>query len=216
MNKFMRATLAEFVGTFILVFVGSAAVVNANGNVLIPAFAHGLAVVGLAYTYGHVSGTQINPAVTLGFLVGGKMSLQEAIADWIAQFAGGILAAFVLFALIPTTGGYGETTGSLTEGSVWMAAAMEAILTFVLVGTIYQTAIYKKADNFAGIAIGLTLTMLILAGGPFTGASLNPARTLGPAIVAGNLSYVLPYFVGIFGGGALAGLFHTYVLPSND
>jgi len=95
---------------------------------------------------------------------------------------------------------------------VWGAAIFELVMTFFLVSTIYQTAVFGKGGNMAGLAIGLTLAGSILAGGTYTGASLNPARTVGPALVAGDLSYVLPYFVGIFGGGILAGLLHTYVL----
>ncbi|PJF27494.1 MAG: hypothetical protein CUN52_14460, partial [Phototrophicales bacterium] len=108
----------------------------------------------------------------------------------------------------------GETTGTLTTSNIWQAALFEAILTFFLVSTVFQAGIYGKAGNMAGLAIGFTLIGLILAGGIFTGASLNPARTFGPAVVAGNLSYLLPYFLGIFGGGAVAGLLHSTYMKS--
>jgi glycerol uptake facilitator-like aquaporin len=99
---------------------------------------------------------------------------------------------------------------------VWTAAVFEAILTFFLVSAVYQAAVYGKAGNLAGVAIGLTLAFSIIAGGVYTGASLNPARTLGPALVAGDLSYALPYLVGIFAGGIIAGLVHTHVFkPEN-
>jgi len=85
-------------------------------------------------------------------------------------------------------------------------------MTFLLVSAIYQTAVYEKAGNLAAVAIGVTLAALILAGGPPTGASYNPARTLGPAMAAGNLSYLFPYFVGTFGGGVLGGIIHGIIL----
>jgi len=213
MNDTLKASLAELVGTFVLVFVGAFAVASGQG-VAVAALAHGLILVAIVYMYGHISGAHVNPAVTLGLLVGGKISAQKAVFYWIAQFAGGIIAAFLLSALIGAQGSFGETTGTLTAGAVWGAAAIEAVLTFFLVSTVYQAAVYGKAGNVAGIAIGFTLGASILAGGTYTGASLNPARTFGPALAAGNLAYVLPYFVGIFGGGAVAGLLHAFVFKS--
>ncbi len=220
MNEIVKPVLAEFVGTFVLVFVGTAAVastVEIGFDVTVPALAHGLVVVALIYVYGHISGTHINPAVTVGLLVGGHINPAKAGAYIVAQFLGGIIAAFLLFALIDgEPGNFGQTVGSITDSNIWGAAVFEAILTFFLVSSIYQAAAFGKAGEFAGIAIGFTLVFSILAGGPFTGASLNPARTLGPALVAGNLGYVLPYFIGIFAGGILAGLLQQYVLkPEN-
>jgi MIP family channel proteins len=223
MGNLFKATVAEFIGTFVLVFVGmgAVAVTVANGfDVTVPALAHGLAVVGLAYTYGHLSGTHINPAVTVGLLVGGKIDVSRAGAYIVAQFLGGIVAAFLLAALTGTElmidGNYGQTVGSLTAGSLVQAAIFEVVLTFFLVSAVYQTAVFGKAGNLAGVAIGFTLTVCILAGGPYTGASLNPARTLGPAMAAGDFSYVPLYFLGIFAGGALAGLLHAYVLTPDE
>lgn len=216
-NRLLRAALAELIGTFTLVFVGVLAVIVAvtpetNSSVLVPAFAHGLAVLGMIYVFGHISGTHINPAVTAGLLVGGKIKLTEAVVYWIAQFLGGIIAAFLAVALVPNPANYGQTIGIITSDNVWTAAVFEAVLTFMLVSAVYQAAVYGKAGNLAGVAIGLTLAFAIIAGGVFTGASLNPARTLGPALAAGDLSYVLPYFVGIFAGGVAAGLLHSRVL----
>lgn len=227
-SKLVRGVIAELIGTFVLVFIGSAAVVVAPiFGVTVPALAHGLVLVALIYTYGHFSGTQINPAVTLGLLVGGKQDIMTSVAYWVAQFAGGIIAAFVLVALLggaenPALLGflgdnafnYGQTKGFLTDTHVWNAAGVEAILTFFLVSAVYQAAVYGRAGKLAGVAIGFTLAASIFAGGALTGASLNPARTLGPALAAGELDYVLPYLVGIFAGGAVAGLLHTYILPA--
>jgi len=230
MNDMTRGFLAELLGTFTLVFVGAAAVVVAPVfGIVAPALGHGLVLVGLIFAYGHISGAQFNPAVTLGLLVGGKQDVTTSIAYMIAQFIGGIIAAFVLVfalggaentALLAFVGdagfNYGQTTGFLTADFVWNAAIIEAILAFLLVSTIYQAAVFGKAGNNAAIAIGLTLAALIFATGAMTGASVNPARTLGPALAAGDLSYVVPYFVGLFAGGAVAGALHAYVLAPTD
>ncbi len=229
-SKLFKPTLAEFVGTFVLVFVGAAAVVVAPlFGVVVPALAHGLILVGLIYAYGNISGAQFNPAVTFSLLVGGKQDAVKSVVFMIAQFAGGIVAAFLLVAALPAPdtevmislfgeGGfnYGVTTGILTESYVWQAALLEAILTFFLVSAVYQAAVHGRAGNLAGVAIGFTLAASILAGGVLTGASLNPARTLGPALAAGDLSYVVPYFVGLFGGGAIGGLLHAYVFSPEE
>lgn len=228
-NAMLRETLAELIGTFVLVFVGAAAVIVAPiFGVVVPALAHGLILVGLIYTYGHISGAQFNPAVTIALLVGGKQDAVRSAIFIVAQFVGGIIAAFLLSTAIPHSNesfmgafiganefNFGVTTGVLTADFVWSAAILEAILTFFLVSAVYQAAVFERAGNLAGVAIGFTLAGSILAGGVLTGASLNPARTLGPALAAGDLSYVLPYFVGIFGGGILAGLLHAHILKSD-
>lgn len=213
-NKLFRPLFAEFLGTFTLVFIGALAVVVAPSvNVIVPALAHGFILVALVYAYGHISGAHFNPAVTIGLLVGGKIDILKAVLYIIVQFVGGIVAALTLVAILgDQIGNYGQTTGTLTETNVWQAAGLEVILTFFLVSTVYQAAVFGKAGNLAGVAIGLSLAASIAAGGVFTGASLNPARTLGPAIVAGDMSYVLPYLVGMFAGGLIAGVINAYVL----
>ncbi len=214
-NGLVKKSLAEFVGTFVLVFIGGFAVTIApDFGVLVPALAHGLIVAGLIYTYGYISGMHINPAVTVGVLVARKMDPVTAGAYIVAQFAGGIVAAVLMSVIVASTAdpyNFGVTTGSLTDDNVWNAALFEVFLTFFLVSSVIQAAVYGKAGNSAGVAIGFTLAACILAGGPYTGASLNPARTLGPAIMAGEFSYVIPYFIGIFGGGVLAGVLQGYV-----
>ncbi len=228
-NELMRESLAELIGAFVLVFVGAAAVLVVDKfGVLVPALAHGLIVCALIYTYGHISGAQVNPAVTLGLTVGGKQDATKSAYFIVAQFIGGIIAALVLIAVFPQDnpgvadflGGsaynFGQTKGFLTDDSVWTAAVYEAILTFFLVSAVFQAAAYGKAGKLAGVAIGFTLAASILAGGPATGASLNPARTLGPALVAGETAYLIPYLIGIFGGGIIAGLVHGNVLKSEE
>ncbi len=228
-DNLFREILAELIGTFVLVFVGSAAVLVAPiFGLAVPAFAHGLILVSLIYTYGHISGGQFNPAVTLGLLVGGKQDASKSLIFIVAQFVGGIIAAVVLAAVFPQDNAavvnflgensynFGQTTGFLTAESPWTAALYEAILTFFLVSAVFQAAVYGHAGKLMGVAIGLTLAASIFAGGPATGGSLNPSRTLGPALVAGDTSYLIPYLIGIFGGGVIGGLVHGYVLHSDD
>ncbi len=209
-NALLRASIAEFLGTFTLVFVGAAAVASGQG-VVTAALAHGLVLCGIIFAYGYISGAHVNPAVTAGLLVGRQITIERAIYYWIAQLLGGLLAGVVVNVVIVDGAALGQTVGSLTADSVWTAALFEAILTFFLVSAVYQAAIFGKIGHLAALAIGLTLAGCILAGGTYTGASLNPMRTLGPAIVAGDFSYVVPYLIGIFGGGIVAGLLHVAI-----
>lgn len=223
MDKSTKQLVAELVGTLILIFIGGLAVVVTEvpgNNVVVPALAHGLILVSLIYTFGHISGGHFNPAVTVGFLVTGKIEAPRAGAYIVAQLIGAVIGAFLIVLVAPTSVitpyNYGQTTGILTADHVWAAALLEGILVFILVSAIFQSAVFGKAGNLAGLAIGLTLAAAILAGGNLTGASLNPARTLGPALTAGDLSYVIPYLIGQFAGGALGGLFHTNILSDNN
>lgn len=211
----IKPAIAEFLGTFTLVFVGAMVVTVApQFGVVAAALGHGLILVGIIYAYGHISGAHFNPAVTAGLLVGGKIDVIKAVVYWIAQFVGAIAAALVVRFVVPEGTNLGVTTGSLTVNSPLSAAILEGILAFLLVSTIYQAAVFGKAGNLAPVAIGFTLAGLILAAGVYTGGSANPARTLGPALIAGDLNYVPAYLVGLFAGGILAGLLHTYVIGS--
>src|SRR5215207_6354337 len=205
-----KVFVAELIGTFALVFVG-AAVSMYDSGLLAVALAHGLTLAVFAYVFGHISGTHINPAVTFGLALNGTVTWVEAIVYWVAQFAGAVLAAFALNAVVGVVnaGAFAaaQTTGGLTDGFPYYALGVEALLTFFLVNTILHTAVSGKGGPLAGWAIGTTLTIAILAGGPLTGASLNPARTFGPAAVAGtagNGMMYLIYFVGPLLGAALA------------
>ncbi|MDE0686970.1 MAG: aquaporin [Candidatus Poribacteria bacterium] len=203
--------VAEFVGTFALIFIGAGALAIGTGGLVGIALAHGLVIVTFAYAYGHISGTHINPAVTLGLLIAGEIEFVAAIGYWIVQFLGGILGAVVLNAVLPDASDLGVTI--LGEGvGVGQGLIVEIVLTFFLVNTIFNTAVSGKAGNFAGLAIGLTLVLCILMGGPLTRASLNPARTLGPAVVSGNYADIWLYFVGPFVGAILAALLYIGVL----
>lgn len=209
-NELVRASIAEFLGTFTLVFVGVAAVASGQG-VAVAALAHGLVLCGIIFAYGYISGAHVNPAVTAGLLVGRQITITRAVYYWVAQLLGGVVAAVLANILIPNGAVAGQTIGSLTADAVWTAALFEAVLTFLLVSAVYQAAVFGKLGPLAALAIGLTLAGAILAGGTYTGASLNPMRTLGPALVAGDFSYLVPYLIGIFGGGIVAGLLHVAI-----
>ena len=206
-----KVFVAEFIGTFALVFIGAGAAVLGVAGLLGVALAHGLVVTVFAYTYGHISGSHINPAVTFGLALNNTIKWAEAVIYWVAQFAGAIVAAYVLKIIVDSVnlGGIqaATTAGTLTGSAPFVAMGVEIILTFFLVNTILLTAVAGKGGEFAGLAIGLTLVFAILAGGPMTGASLNPAQTFGPALVTGSftdpITYLI-YFAGPLIGAALA------------
>ncbi len=201
-----RKLIAEFVGTFLLVFLavgtavfGIAAVVGIDGGgpgsgVVGVALAFGLVLLGIAYAFGPVSGAHVNPAVTLAMLVGRRMPASEAIGYWIVQFlgaiaAGGLLKLFVSsFGVTDYTGALG--TNSYDNGAINLAGAfvIEAVLTAAFVLVILLVTEKIAAPGFAGIAIGLTLTLVHLVGIPLTGTSVNPARSLGPALFEGGVA----------------------------
>jgi len=216
----IKVFLAEFIGTFALVFVGAAAGVYGQSLGLLGiALAHGLTLAVFAYAYGHISGTHINPAVTLGLAANGNIKWGDAAVYWVAQLSGAALAAFMLrmflTPLSPEAFASAATNGALVAEFPYYALGVEALLTFFLVNTVLHTAVGgDKAGPFAGWAVGLTYTIAILAGGPLTGASLNPARSFGPALFTKimdpskldvqNLTFYLIYFVGPFIGSILA------------
>lgn len=207
-----KALTAEFVGTFALVFIGAGAGAIGAGGLVGVALAHGLVLVAVAAAYGPISGAHINPAVTIALWFGRQIKAAEAVAYIVVQVLGGIAGAYVLRFVL---GGAGSGLGAtVLAGSVspTQGVVVEAVLTFLLVNTIYNTAVSGKAGNQAPMAIGLTLAFCILMGGPLTGASLNPARTLGPAIVTGNYADLWVYLVGPVIGGLAATLLYDRVL----
>jgi MIP family channel proteins len=222
----IRNLVVEFIGTFALIFIGAGALAINQGGLVGVALAHGLVIVAFAYAYGHISGTHINPAVTLGLLVAGEIQFTAAIGYWVVQFAGGIAGALVLKAVLPVATDLGVTVlQTITIGeetariTVMQGLIVEIVLTFFLVNTIFNTAVSGKAGNFAGLAIGLTLVLAILMGGPLTRASLNPARTLGPAIAnsaGADWVNIWLYFVGPFIGAVLAALLYVGVLKEKE
>jgi MIP family channel proteins len=219
MDKNMRATIAEFFGTFTLVFLGAGAGALAGTNGIGQAgvaFTHGIALMISIYTWGWVSGAHVNPAVTLGALITGKVNIGKALGYWIAQFAGAAVAAYLLDYIVPGTN-LGQTLGKLNEANDSIRViVVEAVLTFFLVASVFSNGIASKNGNVVGIAIGLVLTADILMGGSLTGASMNPARTFGPALVKQDFSYLHLYIIGPAIGAVLAALIYNIVFLYND
>lgn len=211
-SKLSSALIAEFVGTFALIFIGAGAGAIGQAGLVGVAFAHGFVIFAFAYAYGHISGTHLNPAVTIGLWAGRQVDTARAVGYIVAQILGGIAGAFLLKTVAgPNASSLGVTT--LAPGiDPAMGMVIELVLTFFLVNTIYNAAVSGKAGNMAGAAIGLTLVFAILMGGPLTGASLNPARTLGPAIASGVFDNVWVYLVGPPLGGILAAILYRTVL----
>jgi MIP family channel proteins len=210
--------IAEFIGTFALIFIGAGAGALGLGGVVGVAFAHGLVVATFASGYGPISGCHVNPAVTVSVLVAKQISARDAGLYIVAQLLGGIVGALLLrFVLGGAETGLGATVlaQNLSIGAVNIRVTplaglvIEVILTFFLANAVLNTAVAGRGGDVAPLAIGLTLTFCILMGGPLTGASLNPARTIGPAIAAGIFSDIWLYIVGPVVGGILAGVLYN-------
>lgn len=216
MNLLKKCT-AEFIGTFVLVFFacGTAAVVGCsaeNGTgYLLTALAFGLVIVAMAYSIGNISGCHINPAVSIAMLVSGKLSVKDFIGYLIAQFAGATAGAAVLMAFVGKESGLGAN--ALYEGNIALSILIEIILTFVFVIAIL--GVTSKIENSAvsGIVIGLTLTLVHILGISFTGTSVNPARSFGPALFVGGdaLTNVWVFLVAPLVGGVLAALVYKFL-----
>lgn len=219
-----RRVLAEALGTFVLVFggVGSAVIAGeAIGNLGV-AFAFGLSLLVMAYAVGPVSGCHINPAVTLGLLVRGKIDTGEAGRYWAAQVVGAVAAAGLLLAIVSArTAGYDAGADGLgangygdhsPDGYPWGAAlAVEVLLTAVLVFTVLATTDRIANVAFAGLPIGLVLVLIHLVGIPVDNTSVNPARSIGPALFVGDwaLSQLWLFIVGPLLGGLLGAALHA-------
>lgn len=211
MTKF-RPLIAEFIGTFALIFVGIGAIKTAGQDVLAIALAHGLTIAAFVAATLHISGGQLNPAVTFGLVCGGHMTIANAIRYWIAQCLGGIAAAFIclsLFGRDVVVTGTPQLAIDLTPGQ---GILVEGILTFFLVFIVHGTAVDTRSRTPAALAIGATITLDILFGGPLTGAAMNPARVLGPAVAAGFWKAHYVYWIGPLLGGALGGLVYRILI----
>jgi len=210
-----KSLRAEFIGTFMLIFIGAGTAALGHGALTV-ALAHGLVVVAFSYAYGRFSGCHINPAVTFAFLVLKKIPVSKALTYWGAQFLGGIAGAGVLAFLLSS---FSTTLGAtvLDSGiSPIQGVLTEGLLTFVLVNTILYTALNDRGGSMTGLVIGLSLTVSILFGFALTGASLNPARTLGPAILTSNFQDLWVYFAGPLLGAGAAALTYLSVLKDQD
>src|SRR5437867_1281562 len=203
----LRPLLAEFIGTFALIFVGIGAIKTAGHDVVAVALAHGLTIAAFVSATLHISGGQLNPAVTFGLVCGGHMTIAAAIRYWIAQLLGGISAALICLGLFGRDVVVMGTPQLAINLSGIQGILVEAILTFFLVFVIYGTAVDQRSRGagVAGFAIGATITLDILFGGPLTGAAMNPARVFGPALASWFWHDHYVYWLGPLIGGALGG-----------
>lgn len=213
----MKKYLAEFIGTFVLVFFacGTAAVVGCsaeNGTgYLLTALAFGLVIVAMAYSVGNVSGCHINPAVSIAMLLTKRLSLKDFIGYVIAQFAGATVGAALLMLFVGKDSGLGAN--ALYQGNIGLSLLIEVILTFVFVFAILGVTSKINNGAVAGIVIGLSLTLVHILGISFTGTSVNPARSFGPALLVGGeaLKNVWVFLVAPLVGGVLAALAHQFL-----
>lgn len=219
----MQKLGAEFIGTFMLVFCGCGAAILGAPGLLGVAFAFGLSVIAMAYAVGHISGGHFNPAVTVAMAVNGRMSCKEVVPYIIAQTIGAIAAAFVLSMIASgkagydvskdmlaangfgahSPGGYGQNIAILTE------IVVTALFAMVILGS---TSSKSTTTGHAPLAIGLSLAVLIMVAGSITNASLNPARSMGPALIAGGwaLEQVWLFWVAPLIGAVIGGYLHKW------
>lgn len=214
----MKKYIAEVIGTFALVFCGTGAIViNQESSGVIThvgiAFTFGLIVMAMIYALGSVSGAHLNPAVTIAFAVAKRFSAKEVLPYILSQVAGALFASVTLHFLFPANDLLGAT---MPAGSETQSLILEFILTFFLMLVIMQVATGSKEQGmFAGLAIGSTVLLEAMFAGPICGASMNPARSLSPAIVSGHLEHMWIYLIGpIAGAIATVGIWHV-LKPDN-
>ncbi len=221
----MKKAIAECLGTFILVFFGTATAVLGGGIEGIGttgiALAFGLTIIAAAYSIGTISGAHLNPAVSLGMWVNKRISTMDLLYYIVGQIVGGLIASFALLTILNASGKETTNLGQNAFGdlSAFGALTVEIILTFIFILVIMTVTSAKKGNaKLAAIVIGLTLTMIHLVGIPLTGTSVNPARSLAPAIFVGGeaLSQVWVFIVAPLIGGLLAALVGKYLLDTED
>ena len=221
-----RAWLAEAIATYGLVFFGPLSVILAISefgeglttmSVLFISLGHGGAIALMIYAFGHVSGAHINPAVTIPMIITRKIGIADGIGYIISQLIGAVAAAATLMVILPDLGAAVNfaTQGGPSEminNSISSAFAIEAILTFFLVLVIFMSAVHKKASpGWHGFTIGGMVFLIHLVAVPLTGASVNPARTFGPALISGFWEFHWLYWVAPIVGGIIAGVLMNYI-----
>jgi aquaporin Z len=225
----LKKYLAELLGTFVLVFMGCGSAVIAGGNVgfLGIAFAFGLSVLVMVYAIGPISGCHINPAITIAMFMNGKISSKDAAAYIVVQCIGAIIASGLLLAVMTGHPGYDLATnglgqngfGEASPGNFSMLSGLiaEVILTFIFLMVIFGATSRAAPAGFAGIAIGLSLTLIHIVGIPVTGVSVNPARSIGPALIAGGtaLSQLWLFIVAPIIGGLIAAVVWKYLFEES-
>src|SRR5690348_6995763 len=208
----LRRGVAEFIGTFTLIFIGGGAGAISGNDIVAVALANGLAIGIMVSNLGHISGGHFNPAITLGFLATRRITVRLAVTYWVSQLGGAIVAAAILrgffrhalyLAAVPHAPGFGAGKGLV----------LEIILTFFLVWAVWATAVDPGGafKSIAGLAIGLTITMDVFFGGPLTGAAMNPARAFGPELVGNFWGEGWIYWLGPIIGALVAGLAYDWL-----
>jgi len=218
--ELVRKLVVEGVGAFALSYIGVGVIIygvaGGGGDLTTVALAHGFVIAVMVCAVGYISGGHFNPAVTFGFLVTKRIALEEAIAYWIAQIGAAFLAGVLLRLTLPT--GVKNIDGGLTVLAPGVSAvkglSVEFVLTFFLMWVIFGVAVDPKGTfaAVAGIPIGLTISLDIMMGGPLTGASMNPSRTLGPDLAAGKLTDFWIYLIACPLGAAAAALLYQYLI----
>jgi MIP family channel proteins len=220
-NRLTAALIAEAIGTFLFFFVGAGAVVlaahaGANGPGLVGiALAHGLALAVMVSAFGAISGGHFNPAVTVAVRLAGRIEWTHAAAYVVAQLVGAAAAGYLLLAVMPAGAATQSLLGTPTLDpaiSVTAGIAIEAVLTMLLVLTVFGTAVDARAPRLGGMAIGLAVAADILMGGPLTGAAMNPARWFGPALASGHWDNWYVWWVGPLIGAIVAAVIYRYAL----
>ena len=209
----MKKYIAEAVGTMLLTLVACGIAVTSGVDLVATSLAFGLVIVAAAYSIGNVSGCHINPAVSIALFVAGKMTLKECLRYIAAQIVGAFVGSLLLGLLLGKFNALGAN-GLVGDTSIWAALAVEVILTFIFTTTILGVTDKKENGHVTGIVIGLTLVLVHLFGLPLTGTSVNPARSLAPAVLQGGaaLSNVWIFIVAPIVGAIMAGLFYKCVL----
>jgi MIP family channel proteins len=210
----------EAIGTFILTFIGAGSIIATSGNTLIViALAHGIALAIAVSAAMNISGGHINPAVTLGMLATKRISVQHAVLYIIAQLIGAIIGGYLLMGVFPKALGTLVNWGApglSSQTSVAQGILFEAIMTFILVFAVFGTAVDARAPKIGGFGIGLAIAIDIMAGGPFTGAAMNPARAIGPMVAALNFTNWYVYWIGPILGSVIAALLYQYAILRNQ
>ncbi len=214
----MKNYVAELIGTFVLVFVGTGSVVVNNvtdGDVSLVgiAMAWGLVVAAMVYSFGDISGAHINPAVTIALWLGRKFEGRHVVPYIASQCVGAILASALMRVMFPGQDGWGST---MPDGVWWQSFIMEIMLTLILLMVVLNVGAGDKDNGIvAGLVIGGVISFEVLCGGPISGASMNPARSIGPALIGGQMDYLWIYLTAPVIGGAIAVPITAFLRPAD-
>ena len=207
-----RRAVAEFVGAFTLIFIGGGAGIVSGGDIVAVGLANGLAIGIMVSNLGHISGGHFNPAITLAFTLARRITGRLAAVYWLAQLAGAVAAALLLRAIFLHDASLAAVP-HVSGVTQWRGLLVEVVLTFFLVWAVWATAVDPRGafKSIAGLAIGLTISMDVFAGGPVTGAAMNPARAFGPQLIGSSWADGWIYYVGPVVGALVAALAYEYL-----